>query len=74
MTAKDIIMASAMRAGLSTQVALAKRIGMPPPTLCVKLKAPEMFTGHELGAILRVTKMEDSDRLELLKHLERGKK
>jgi hypothetical protein len=47
---------------------------MPPPTLCVKLKAPEMFTGHEIGAILRVTKMEDSDRLELLKHLERGKK
>jgi hypothetical protein len=33
-----------------------------------------MFTGHELGAIMRVTKMEDSDRRELLKHLERGKK
>ena len=74
MTAKDIIMASAMRVGVSTQVALAKRIGMPPPTLCVKLKTPELFTGHELGAIMRVTQMADADRLELLKHLDRGKK
>ena len=74
MTTKDIIMASAMRAGLSTQVALAKRIGMPPPTLCNKLKTPELFTAYELGAILRVTAMDDRDRLELLKEFERRKK
>ena len=73
MNVKDIILSSAVRAGYPTQRALAKRIGMPPPTLCTKLKTPELLNGHELGAILRVTRMADADRLELLKELERKK-
>lgn len=73
MKIKELITSSAIRSGIPTQLALAKKIGMQAPTLCKKLKRPELITGYEMGVILKATRMTDEDRLEWLRQLERGK-
>lgn len=69
MSASNIIMSCAVRAGYRTVTELAKYTGIKRTTLSHKLQHPETFTGRELGIIAKLTEMKEADRAELLEEL-----